>query len=443
MKITIGSIIGVVVIAGIALAANGDLLQGRLSRNSRVLPAYDETRVERPKREEKILPAYDETKYGDAAEPKCQELIPNVNNTDDDRINIVFVGHSFDNIQDLKNISEKIVDYNGTGQDIDVKWYINDLQKILGLVAIEPYKSNKEAFNFWYVDKSYNETQAEEVCPRDLTDYEKVCPLENQYVINVCNYHTSKGGQMSDNEVSMTIINEEGALDYTTIGLVNHELGGHAIGNLEDVAYPSSYGISDSPNLAGTIEDAINWWEDQLGDGCGQDGIVDCDENCYKDGTCGPDEYNTEVQYIAVKPEDCFQNNNPIDGCSLDLTRGTVPGGSGAVNYKHITFKAKSPNECNNSEDNCMYYEDQAIQCFDKQLNRLDTCENIVDTSIYPDFPNHHESQGAKYKPHLLSIMKGPTALKFGPVNEKAICERLKTILGSTGGICSSKYGIE
>ena len=63
IKITIGSIIGIVVIAGIALAANGDLLQGRLSRNSRVLPAYDETKVERPTRSQELLPAYDEDKY--------------------------------------------------------------------------------------------------------------------------------------------------------------------------------------------------------------------------------------------------------------------------------------------------------------------------------------------------------------------------------------------
>ncbi len=63
IKITIGSVIGIVVIAGIALAANGDLLQGRLSKNIRSLPASDEPKVERPERGQKMLPAYDEEKY--------------------------------------------------------------------------------------------------------------------------------------------------------------------------------------------------------------------------------------------------------------------------------------------------------------------------------------------------------------------------------------------
>ncbi len=44
MKITLGSIIGILIVAGIAVAVNGDLLQGRLSRNTRILPAYDETK---------------------------------------------------------------------------------------------------------------------------------------------------------------------------------------------------------------------------------------------------------------------------------------------------------------------------------------------------------------------------------------------------------------
>ena len=63
IKIIIGSIMGVVVIAGIALAANGDFLQGRMFKLVDHFQHINKTKVERPKREEKILPAYDETKY--------------------------------------------------------------------------------------------------------------------------------------------------------------------------------------------------------------------------------------------------------------------------------------------------------------------------------------------------------------------------------------------
>ncbi|MFA4891490.1 MAG: hypothetical protein WC604_04065, partial [Candidatus Gracilibacteria bacterium] len=42
MKITIGVALGIVVVAGIALAVNSEFLQGRLSRNAKPLPAYNE-----------------------------------------------------------------------------------------------------------------------------------------------------------------------------------------------------------------------------------------------------------------------------------------------------------------------------------------------------------------------------------------------------------------
>lgn len=52
----------VVIVAGIALMANGNLLQGRVFKSDKPLPAYDETKVKRQTKEKNLLPAYDETK---------------------------------------------------------------------------------------------------------------------------------------------------------------------------------------------------------------------------------------------------------------------------------------------------------------------------------------------------------------------------------------------
>jgi len=63
IKIMLGIILGLIVVFGIVLAANGDFLQGRLPLRSKSLPAYDETKIKKPKRDQKGLPAYDEKKY--------------------------------------------------------------------------------------------------------------------------------------------------------------------------------------------------------------------------------------------------------------------------------------------------------------------------------------------------------------------------------------------
>jgi len=373
--------------------------------------------------------------------PECSELIPNHNSESENRINLVFVGHHYNNINDLKEKAEKFVDYVGEGTFFEIPAYEGNLNEpvIYGLLGIEPYKSNKQKFNLWYVGQIYNGIKSDESCPSYATNLEQVCPNENQYVINLCNYHTQTAG-ISGTDISVSTLDETGQFDVPSIGLINHELGGHSLGDLKDVAYPQLYGMSGYPNLAGNIQEAQEWWGNMVGNGCGDDVVVDCLEDCYAKGECQAGEYQTEVQYVAVKPEDCFIGGNFINSCSLDLERReSVPGG---IKNKHIAFRAMSKNSCQNSQDNCMYYDEGNIFCFDKKIPREDECSSLVDKNIYPELPQHDSVVGSKFKPHLYSIMKGPSSPKFGQVNEKEICVKLKEKLGIIGGYCSSEFGI-
>lgn len=57
------------------------------------------------------------------------------------KIDVVFVGSGFPTIEDFDWVVDEFIDYNG---EMD------------GLLSVEPFKSNREKFNFWRVDNLYN-----------------------------------------------------------------------------------------------------------------------------------------------------------------------------------------------------------------------------------------------------------------------------------------------
>ncbi len=72
-------------------------------------------------------------------EEHCLEVIPNHNNPDDEsRMNIVFVGLGYSNIVVFKEYVDMSVSFDEEGY---------------GIFSLEPFKSNKDKFNLWYVDR--------------------------------------------------------------------------------------------------------------------------------------------------------------------------------------------------------------------------------------------------------------------------------------------------
>ena len=105
----------------------------------------------------------------------CEEIIEGHNNPDANRANLVFVGYGYKNLQKsegevVKELGKYVLDLKGENQ---------------GLLSVEPFKSNKDKFNFWYVDKTSNVDSCESygdylICESSL---ESNCVFSNKYIV--------------------------------------------------------------------------------------------------------------------------------------------------------------------------------------------------------------------------------------------------------------------
>jgi len=205
----------------------------------------------------------------------CISLEPSHNNPNEERINIVFVGVNYD-----KNQTNKILDFAKK---------IIDLQgKNNGILSVEPYKSNAKAFNFWAVTTiprvdNYSEGWDQRAFEANMqtADATDVCPFENKRVIALTNwYFRSNANKGSIARISAKIedIRTPNAQN-SIIRTIVHEIG-HSIGELDDEYTEDSnltqetYQCYTANNYNACISSAP--WLPFIGDGCGEDGAVDC-----------------------------------------------------------------------------------------------------------------------------------------------------------------------
>ena len=97
----------------------------------------------------------------------CREVYPGYNNLNDNRFNIVFVGAGYTN---KKNFIEFVKQALG----------FENLDSENGIFEVEPLKSNKDRFNFWYVD-IFEQVKV------DIQDISKSCPFNNKVTIGLAN----------------------------------------------------------------------------------------------------------------------------------------------------------------------------------------------------------------------------------------------------------------
>ncbi|MFH0936508.1 MAG: M64 family metallopeptidase [Candidatus Woesearchaeota archaeon] len=214
---------------------------------------------------------------GEIGFQKCAELIPGYNNPLANRINLIFVGFGYENISGFPN---KII-YNLS--------YNMIMQPDRGLFSIEPFKSNINKFNLWYIGQSgvltdCSRSGAQYVC--DDSFLIKGCPINNRYKVHLINsiYAAHLGG----NPITiMSSIEPELCDSRCRATILVHEFG-HSFGGLLDEyvynpAGVADYLISDSDKncYAGpthTKEECLLQapWKDLIGNGCSQDGIIDC-----------------------------------------------------------------------------------------------------------------------------------------------------------------------
>jgi hypothetical protein len=374
--------------------------------------------------------------------PVCDELINDHNNVEEERINIVFVGINYDNIEEFVEKATLFVNFDG--EEIDYVDWAGEDQKVLGILGVEPYKSNIGSFNFWYVD---------EIEPAFLNNDEweystilgEQCEFDNKFTVRLENFQKYPVGQAGIRVSTVSENDFRGA----SIRTLNHELG-HALGGLKDV-YPLTHHDSYEngfPNAALNLDQATEWWSDLIGFGCGEPGIIDCTENCVEEGVCETnEEYLVEVAYVASDLKNCFdENNSPIENCQSIFSRKGPRGGDGpdrnsVISKGVIAFRASTEQACQEGdyEDHCMYVdlETGEVMCNDQKLSRLDTCENLADYDVYGSTRIWHQDiNHYPFKPSMQTIMGGNNYRLYGPVNERQLCERISEVTGNVEGIC-------
>ena len=89
---------------------------------------------------------------------EIKALYPGHNKTNANRINFVFVGSGYPSTKDFVTVSKQLLGFRGDLTEIIVRKTDNKIYnppivyRDAGLFAIEPLKSHKNKFNFWYLD---------------------------------------------------------------------------------------------------------------------------------------------------------------------------------------------------------------------------------------------------------------------------------------------------
>src|SRR3989338_9077950 len=238
----------------------------------------------------------------------CKELIPGINNPSANRLNLIFTGINND-LDTIKSKAMSFLDWDQTAE---------------GLFTIEPFKSRKDRFNFWFINKINNIEN-----PDDYRNYiSKLmsdCSLPNWYgYVYINDSGRSFIAGSGPNNASAFIYNNVG------VGGTIHETG-HLIGNLADeyisgiledpMRYYHDYDDSRSPlmqnlfyssaldtdNFISVAECRENTqWKNWIGKGCGSNDSIDC-----------IDKYVFHKAYRLL-------DKNPSDSTSIDLLRGVL-----------------------------------------------------------------------------------------------------------------------
>lgn len=183
----------------------------------------------------------------------------------------------------VKDIAEYYIDQNGDNR---------------GLFSVEPFKSNKEKFNFWYIDEvaSLSDCGESVHCESALSRARSLsisCVMSNKFVTYVISrqFRSNAGSVIAlSSPVSVDYLPYSPYVQIHRAAAFVHEFG-HQFGNLRDeyveirgttwnpnsiLSQPSNCYASNPSSEEDCLENAP--WKAYIGDGCGEEGIVDCTE---------------------------------------------------------------------------------------------------------------------------------------------------------------------
>ncbi|MBT4539872.1 hypothetical protein HOC35_00010 [Candidatus Woesearchaeota archaeon] len=198
------------------------------------------------------------------------------NINDPNRINLVFIGFNHESIEQVTDPINYLLDLEGEGIE---SYYIDsetgekkEVGKTRGIFYFSPLKSNKDKFNFWYIDevqeayKLYNEFSNPCKCRDPNIDYAEMlnnCGINNVKVSILCNdICVSKalynGGHLElstkhSTQIEFFTQNDEKIPLYPgEMQVISHEWG-HLFGGLAD-EYTTSTNV-DAPRYPNCLPD--------------------------------------------------------------------------------------------------------------------------------------------------------------------------------------------
>ena len=229
----------------------------------------------------------------------CRPLYSNHNSISERRFNFVFEGVNFQNTDTLLEIIKTFID-------------LDSADALPGLFGQEPFMSNENLFNFWYIDEINTcDNISDTTCNNQAVEYYNICNFEHKFYFRFFHKDSTPWvpylGVPNQNElwiwafkprvgneplmnIRRYIVHEFGHsfnsynLDSTHLNLLLDEYGGiREYPNYDYILREGPWAGKIFPNVylnesTTTIEDCKenSIWNDLIGDGCGEDGIIDC-----------------------------------------------------------------------------------------------------------------------------------------------------------------------
>lgn len=341
-------------------------------------------------------------KDGACIEPPYHELIPGHNDKSSNRINMVFINVGFDDIELFKEKVETLTDFYSANQN--QLGLIGGVGYDKGIFGVEPFKSNKDQFNIWYVPEKIADVDNEALFLNKIFSFNENYNLNNVervFVVNNKDYSGSnfvQGGPTGAISASREQMFPTAALHefIHTAFKIGDEYPYRARFTSED-GYPANWKIIYPPEIVPDNFDVANIFE-----------------QCYytPDITRIINDIRDEQGVIQLYYDTYYPTDAGIEDCERNAPwRDLIGNGCGQDGVVDCTIESGNPDypyevKCSMSKD--ISIEDMACHGFGNLM---------------------------KATPESIMADMNP---KLGPFLERLVCRRIRSRTGSVSGICDS-----
>jgi len=316
----------------------------------------------------------------------CLEAIKDYNNLYENRINIVFAGYNYNDFEEYKFIVE-------TAIDVDSNNY--------GILSVEPFKSHKNKFNFWYVDNIQKmEPLNRALIGKQLTELK--CDFSITHPIGLLNAPASDSRISSGSYAKYTTIGirEIENIDYEKIDCSKYDLNKDNCVDIKDAQLRKE--INKNEDIDFTLCFNTAWG---------------CEFKTVPNEGVLP--YMIDMKLLLHE----FGHGFALLGDEY-VTKTAVP--EYPVNEKYFAdncYPAKSEKEC---LTNAPWKDFVGDDC--NNDGKVECEKNGVEIGCYEGCANFIKGI---YRPTKTSIMNIPgKPFTYGIFNENLICKRMNEILG-------------